>query len=205
MAQLNMGVRILGLLVLIIAMVVLGIIWFDYLGVVSANQIFAPVLGLFGQKVETVDPDDPLLLDSIRLRRQEEALVLKYDELQTKEDGFSTREREFDQKLAELEEREKAQEEREKSFQDRVTAHDSRVGNLEQNARYLNSMPLAPAVEILESYDDQLLIDTLRIAQEIADREGVVSLVPTWLSRMKDKNRVADLQRKMTLKPDRDE
>lgn len=204
MSQLNMGARIFGLFLLILALLAGSIFWFDWLGLVDARGFFAPVLGLFGQKVESINADDPLLLDAIRLRKQEEALDGRFEELSLKDEELSGREKDFQQRLAELEEREKAHDEKESAFDLKVSAWDDRDRNLTQNARNLNAMPLADAVAILEATDDQLLIDTLRKVQDMADQEGSVSLVSTWMSRMKDRARVAELQRKMTLKPRRD-
>jgi flagellar protein FlbB len=56
------------------------------------------------------------------------------------------------------------------------------------------------AVEILAGYDDQLLIDTLRVTEELAQQAGEVSLVSVWLSRL-PAERASDIQRKMTLRP----
>jgi flagellar protein FlbB len=56
------------------------------------------------------------------------------------------------------------------------------------------------AVAILVGYDDQLLIDTLRVTEELAQAAGEVSLVSVWLSRLPS-DRAADIQRKMTLTP----
>ena len=54
--------------------------------------------------------------------------------------------------------------------------------------------------QILEGYDDQLLIDLLRITDELAADEGRLSLVPFWLAQLPPE-RAADIQRKMVIKP----
>jgi len=214
MAQLGIGTRIFILFLLIIALLVGGIFWFHYLGVFDAEQAFAPVLGLFGEAPESIQADDPLLLDTIRLRRQEEALQNQYTQLANKEADVSAQEQDFEQRLAELDEREKAQDEREETFNDRVRRYDDREQNIRQNVQYLNSMTPDQAVTILYSYEDQLLIDTLRSAEEIAAESGAVSLVSVWLGKMSDlekakdpsgqTNRVAEIQRLMALKPPKD-
>ncbi len=203
MARLGMVPRIVGLIFLILAMAIGGLFWFDFLGVINASRLLSPVLGLFNAAPVTIDPDDPLLLDSIRVRRQEEALELKYQDLVTRNDELNKNENTFSQRASELDEREKAHDLRENSFKERTQQYDDRYANLVQNARYLNSMRPDEAVKILAAYDDQLMIDTLRVAQEIADQAGAVSLVSVWLSRM-DANRASEIQRKMTLKPPRE-
>ncbi len=71
---------------------------------------------------------------------------------------------------------------------------------LEQNSRDLTSMRPDDAVNILAGYDDQLLIDTLRVTEELAQSAGEISLVSVWLARL-PADRAAEIQRKMTLRP----
>ena len=204
MARMGMAPRIIGLLVLIFVLLVGGLYFFDMWGLLNARQFFAPVLGLFGQKVEVVNADDPVLLDSIRIRKQEEALDLRYQDFQNQLEAQKKAEAEFNQKLAELSEREKAQADQEKSFKDRVSRYDDVITNLQKNSSVLTSMTPQAAVLILNGYADQDLIDTLRVTQELADAAGTTSLVSVWLSLM-DPKRVAEIQRKMAIKPPLDQ
>jgi len=199
-ARLGMGTRIVALFFLILGLVFGGLYWFDFLGVISAGQILSPITSLFGVKHETINVDDPTLLDSVRIRKQEEAIDLKFQELGNKQNDLAKKDRDIQQKVAEIDEREKSQDDREKSFNEKVKRYDDQVKNLEQNSKYLTSMPPDDAVKILDGYDDQLLIDTLRSTQELADAAGSQSLVPLWLSKLPPA-RAAEIQRKMTLKP----
>ena len=61
-------------------------------------------------------------------------------------------------------------------------------------------MAPANAVAILLAMDDQDMIDTLRKVDEIAEQEGKSSMVSYWMSLMPPE-RVAQIQRKMTVKP----
>ena len=158
-------------------------------------------VGLFGQKVpQSIVVDDPVLLDSIRIRKQEEALDLKYQDLTGKQDELAKLDLTISQKTADITEREKAQDDREKSFNEKLKAYDNRKANLVRISQDLTSMKPAAAVKIMNGYDDQLLIDILRTTQELADAAGATSLVSVWLSQL-DPARTAEIQRKMTLKP----
>jgi flagellar protein FlbB len=197
--------RILLLIVIILALVIGGIFWFDFLGLVNARSYLGwainPVMGLFGQKPPvSVNIDDPVLLDSIRIRKQEEALDLKYQELISRQDELAKLDQGISQKTADIGEREKAQDDREKSFNEKLKAYDNRKANLVRISQDLTSMKPAAAVKIMNGYDDQLLIDILRTTQELADAAGATSLVSVWLSQL-DPARAAEIQRKMTLKP----
>jgi flagellar protein FlbB len=100
----------------------------------------------------------------------------------------------------ELEERRISQEEREKTFNNIQKMYDDRNVNIRKNAENLNGMAPANAVAILNEMDDQDIIDTLRMVDQIAAEEGTSSMVSYWLSLM-PANRVAELQRKMANKP----
>jgi flagellar protein FlbB len=197
--------RIALLIVIILALLVGGIFWFDFLGIVNARTYFGwaidPIAGLFGQKpAVSVNIDDPVLLDSIRIRKQEEALDLKYQDLIGRQDELAKQDQTVSQKVAEISEREKALDDREKSFNETLKVYDDKKANLERISKDLTSMKPAAAVKIMNGYDDQLLIDVLRTTQALADANGSMSLVSVWLSQL-DPARTAEIQRKMTLKP----
>jgi flagellar protein FlbB len=136
----------------------------------------------------------------MRIQKLDESVNLRIAQLQQDYEELGNQQADFDQKLAELQEREEAQQDREKSFNDRLKAYDNRRANLIRISEDLTSMRPEDAVAILVGYDDQLLIDTLRVTQELADQAGELSLVSVWLSRMPPE-RAADIQRKMAIKP----
>ena len=61
-------------------------------------------------------------------------------------------------------------------------------------------MPPKNAVDILVAMEDQDIIDILRMADEIAAEQGVMSMASTWLQMM-PAERAAQIQRKMLSKP----
>lgn len=198
--------KTLAMLVLILILILGGMLWFDYLGVLNAKKIFAPVYRLFGLQVQTSVSDmqnDASLtadLDEDRLAKRLEALNVYAEELDKREQDIAAKEAENLQITQKLEEMRVALEEREKTFNNEVKKYDDRNVNIEQNAKNLNSMRPADAVEILNAMDDQDVIDTLRKVEEMAVAAGKNSQVSNWLSMMPPE-RVAALQRKMTNKP----
>lgn len=198
--------KTLAMLVLILILILGSMLWFDYLGVLNAKKIFAPVYRLFGLQVQTSVSDmqnDASLtadLDEDRLAKRLEALNVYAEELDKREQDIAAKEAENLQITQKLEEMRVALEEREKTFNNEVKKYDDRNVNIEQNAKNLNSMRPADAVEILNAMDDQDVIDTLRKVEEMAAAAGKNSQVSNWLSMMPPE-RVAALQRKMTNKP----
>lgn len=191
------GLRI-TLLVLVVAVLVLGgLVWFDYLGLLDARSMIAPVYTVLGGRRAPLDVEDPLLLERERLNKQLEALALRAEELDAAEQELSGREEEMTQILEQLQEREKALEDREKVFNERIKAFENRRVNLQQNAEYLVGMPPENAVSILLAMEDQDIIDVFRMTEEQARATGELSLVAYWLSLMPPE-RAAVIQRKMS-------
>ena len=83
--------KTLAMLVLILILILGGMLWFDYLGVLNAKKIFAPVYRLFGLQVQTSVSDmqnDASLtadLDEDRLAKRLEALNVYTKELNKRE------------------------------------------------------------------------------------------------------------------------
>ncbi|KGE73526.1 periplasmic-type flagellar collar protein FlbB [Spirochaeta lutea] len=194
--------RILLYIALIIVLTLGGIVWFDVLGLIDARAFFRPVLSLVGlaPRATPVPQESEFLLDSMRIQKLDESVNLRIAQLEQNREDLAQEREVFQQQLSELEEREEAQQDREKSFNDRLQEYDNRRANLIRISEDLTSMRPDDAVAILIGYDDQLLIDTLRVTQELADQAGELSLVSVWLSRMPP-DRAADIQRKMAIKP----
>lgn len=194
------------LLFLIIIMALGGLMWFDYLGVLNAKKLFAPVYKIFGlapQTSITSTQTKPLVadLDDDRLAKRLEALDLRKEELDKRESDISRAEDQNEAVAKELEDRQKSQEEREKTFNNEVKKYDDRKLNIETSVTYLSSMPPKTAVAQLEKMDDQDVIDILRKEDEVAAAAGSASLSSVWLMNM-DAARAAEIQRKMANKPE---
>lgn len=194
--------QILLLLLLVAGLIAGGLLWFDYLGLIDVKDRFAPVLGVVGveERSEVADPDDVMLMDRLRLEKLQEAIELREAELEQTNAGLQEDRLALEEQQQELEQRLAEVEEREVSLNERLQRYENRRAVLEQNSRDLTSMRPDDAVEILQGYDDQLLIDTLRVTEELAQQAGEVSLVSVWLSRF-PAERAAEIQRLMTLKP----
>jgi flagellar protein FlbB len=183
-----------------------GIIWFDFLNVIDAKTVLAPIykyipfIGGEGRSQPKIDPDEILNLDAERLAIRLEALELRNMEMDVRQQNINSQYGEIVQMAQELEVRQKALEEWENTLKVQIVDADYKSRNVEQNARYLTGMPPQNAVNIINALDDQDAIDVLRKTEEIAQTEGTVSIVAFWFSLM-DPVRAADLQRKMAGRP----
>ena len=186
------------LLFLILIIVLGGLLWFDYLGIIQAKHVFAPVYKLFGLQVQTsvsATSSKPLEsnLDDDRLAKRLEALEIRTQELDKRETDITRTESANEAVARELEEREK-------TFNNEVKKYDDRKVNIEQISTYLTSMPPKTAVEQLLGMDDQDIIDIFRKTDELAVAARGTSMTSVWLMYMPSE-RAAVLQRKMANKP----
>lgn len=195
--------RVVVMLIMILALVIGGLFWFDYLGLVDAKGIFSPVLKLAGLPVRTgqaLPADSPTLLDDERFAKQLSAVEAIRQELDQRDKATAERQAAVEAMAQEIADRTAMLDERENSFKQMTERYENRRANVEQNARYLTGMPPADAVKILAASDDQTVIDVLRAVEELAAKTGEASVVSYWLSLLPPE-RSADLQRKMNVKP----
>ncbi|GAB1432612.1 hypothetical protein MASR2M29_12370 [Spirochaetota bacterium] len=195
--------RVIVLIILIVAIAIGGLFWFDYLGLLDAKAFFSPVLRLVKiptRSGQSLPEDLPSLLIDERLAKRLEAMEIMRTELAEQEKTLQEKQAAIEAMAIEVDDRAKDLEEKEISLRQVLNRYENRKENIEQNAKYLTSMPPADAVKILEASDDQTVIDTLRAVEELALKAGEASLVPFWLSKM-DSDRAARLQRKMSEKP----
>lgn len=205
MAQGNGLGKSIVLLILIIIMVLGGLLWFDYLGVLNAKKLFAPaykIIGLRPQTSATATSSKPLVsdLDEDRLAKRLEALDVRTQELDKREGDIAKGESQYDAVMQELEDRRKSLEEREATFQAQLKKYEDRDAELAKIASYWYNMPPKTAVAEIDKMEDQDVIDVFRKEDELATIGRRASMVSVWFMNM-DPERAARLQRKMTNKP----
>jgi len=198
--------RSIVLILLIAIMSLGGIIWFDFLNIIDAKSVLAPIYKYIpflpgeGRTQPRAVPDDFLNLDAERLAIRLEALELRNMEMDIRQSDLESQRGEIFRMAQELELRQISLEEWENTLKARVADAENKDRNVEQNARYLTGMPPQNAVGIIAALDDQDAIDVLRKTEEIAQAEGTVSIVSFWFSLM-NPVRAAELQRKMAGRP----
>ena len=178
--------RIFGLTLLVLVLVLGGALWFDFLGLMDVTAVMAPALRWVGldPRDEPAGPDAPLLLESERLGKREEALAILADQLDDREAALRNREAEIEAMAQQLEEREAAVTDRENSVNQALRRVENQRAALVKLSTYLTNMPPADAVEIMVNYPDPLLLDVLLMTDELAEASGRMSLAAFWLSRM---------------------
>ena len=183
----------------IIAITLGGIYWFDYLGIVDYNRLIQPVqkyLPAFMRRGEAVT-DDQLLLDKEFIRKQREMMDEREQELDLARADLETRDLALKELEAKLGEEAKRLDEEKKVLSEKIGAYDNYKDNVRKQAQYFTSMPPKAAVDRLAKLDELLAIDILRQIDRTAEEQGRASIVPYFLSLM-DPEKAASIQRKMT-------
>ena len=95
------------LLIVIIVLVLGGLLWFDFLGIINVKSVFTPVYKLMGKEPQstiTSTQSHPLVadLDEDRLNKQKEAINLQIEELEKREADIVTSEEKNAEIAAEL-------------------------------------------------------------------------------------------------------
>ena len=197
------------LIILIIILSLFGILWFDFLGVIQAKSFFATMYKLMGRAPQTARSvsglDDLELFDKDDdiLKKRAQALKLEKEALSKRESDVAEKEQANILVAQELEDERLAFEEEKKTFNNRVKKYDDKYIRIEQLVSQFNGMAPAKAVDILVemcSTDKQYVVDVLRAADDIAERDGTASNVSYWLSLM-PKNISGELARLLVVKP----
>jgi flagellar protein FlbB len=190
--------KVLLLAVLIMVLIIGGLVWFDYLGLINVKDQLAPLTRLFGirSRSVTADPDDIYLLDKERLIKQQEAVDMRYDEITAQAGDIEMRDSELKQRADQLTEQETALKEKENSLNQALNRYENEEENLRQSARYLMGMEPEKAVNQLVAMDEYDAVNLLRTSERLAQESGEASLVAYWLSLM-DPQKSASIQEKL--------
>ena len=192
--------KVIFLLLLLSVVVVGGILWFDYLGIIDAREPLEFVTNLFGIEPEDelqTGMDSPWLLDEERLKKRQQAVELQLEDIRLAKEDQQVRNNELLQWAEELSEREKAVLEKENSLNEALKMYDNKNANLEQMATYWGGMSPENAVAIMDNMDSLDVVDVLRTSERLSREAGEASLVAYWISLM-EPDRAAEIQRLMT-------
>ncbi len=201
----NIG-KIIGLLILLIVILFGTAVLFNFLGLIRLdllqNKLVGNLLGTANtQEIVTEIPlgaADPL--SSLRGQRDLQNIQFQFEELERRKAELNQREVELDSRATLLGEKEKSIEDRDLALNQQQKTYDNRKKNLEQTATYLEAMPPASAVDILNGMMPLEVVDLLRTSERLALEGGRQSQVAFWFSLM-PAARASEIQSLMTQVP----
>jgi len=192
--------RLINLIFINIFLVLSGLLWVDYLGLINIREDIYPQLakipGLNALVPKRVE--DPYLLTREERRKEEIAKKIEWEKIKEYERKLKEKELQLKEKEQSLEEYEKRLKAKEKEIDKKYKEKESYKQKIQLQAKYFVSMPPEDAVKRLEKMDDLLVIDILKEIESQAVAEGKQSLVPYFLKLM-NPDRAAEIQRKMTV------
>lgn len=172
----------------------LGVFILDTLDIFTFGQVIGE-LGLDEQKVPKIE--ERYLLEKEELRKQWNVLNLKEKQLTVKLEQLRKTNSRLQDKEKRLLDLSKQMKDREKKLKQLSISKLKREARIRAVANQLINMPPERSVARLEQQkDDLLVIEILRMMDQIFTEQGKQSLVPYLLSLM-DKKRAAVIQRKM--------
>ena len=157
-------------------------------------------MALGEDKGPQLSPDDLFLLSSLRIKKREEALDSRFSDLNTQVVKVERSKQEVLVQSSQLEKDKQEILDKENTLTTKLDKIYNRENALTVTSNNLTKMPPQKAADILLSHTDQDIIDILRITEEQATANGKASLVSVWMGLMPPQ-RVADIQRKMTVRP----
>lgn len=184
--------KITALIVIILALLVGGLWWFRYIGVLKPSQL--PFIHLPGYSKSAQST-----LRGARLGKREQALAIKSAQVSAKEQKLAQDETVLAKKQQEIDSQQKSLQEKQDSLKQLSQTYEKRSKRVSQVANNLLNMPPANAVKILEAMakdDPAQVLDVFHAADVQATQTGTGSLVPYWLSLM-DPATSASLQARM--------
>ncbi|MEM9423699.1 MAG: hypothetical protein AAF975_02780 [Spirochaetota bacterium] len=190
------------LLIFIMMIIVGGLLLFDWLGLMSLRQEFAPILRLVGLNTPSSmgASADSSVLNDARLRQQLDSLELKRKNLEELEKQLNQRSNELDERELAITQSEEQLQQQLDSLEEREGLYRERDAKVKQIAQNFNSMPPADAVAQMNMMNALLVVDVLRAADRIAVEEKGTSLVSYWISQMPPE-RGAEVNKLLVEKP----
>lgn len=193
--------KVLFLVLFIVVLIVGGLLWFDFLGVVDVQDSFSFITNIVGiEPREPIEDDTIYLLDNERLAKQQLSVDQQFEDLSLRQQEVELLSLELTQREEEVAELELSLEEKENSLNEAQRIYDDKDKNLRQVATNYISMDPKRAVPQLEEMDVLDVVDLFRMVDKMADESGTASMVSYWLSQM-DAAKAAEIQRLLIIKP----
>lgn len=197
-SEINRKLR--NLTLLNIFLIISGLIWIDFLGLINIRGALFPLLGRVPgfQAFSSRRIEDPSLLAREEFKKQELSRKLEWEKLEGLEKKLKEKELKLKEKETALVRLEGQLKQKEglidRKYQDKETYQQKIL----KQAGYFISMKPDEAVKRLDKMDDLLVIDILREIDRQAAGQGKQSVVPYYFTLM-DPARSAVIQRKMTV------
>ena len=172
------------LIILIIFVMLIGVFWLDYIGLININRMNRSIVKTEVPSVLDAADDEPSLIEREEFEKQKEKLVERIEELDRREANILQTEKEIEKEKEKLQEMRKGLDlEKEKIEKDK-NLYSGYKRNVTDLARKMGSMRPEEAIEIILNWEDTLIIDVFRQMDVEAEEAGTQSITSYLITLM---------------------
>jgi len=176
------------LIILIVFIVVVGLFWLDYIGLINIGKTVNQYYATEAPSVVDARDDEPSLVEREEFEKEKDKLSERVEELDKREAKIVEAEKQVEQEKMKLKEIRRGLELEKKNLEMEKKRYSGYKRNVEDLAGKIQGMPPEEAVAIMVQWEDPLIIDVLRQIDQEAAEAGTTSISSYLISLMpKDK------------------
>jgi flagellar protein FlbB len=176
--------KIFYLLILIIFIVIVGIFWLDYIGLINMNKVIRSYTERDAASVLNAADDEPSLIEREEFEKQKEKLNERIEQLDKREASIEQNEKELDKEKEKLQEIRKGLNLEKDKIEKEKKMYSGYKKNVVDLAQKIYSMRPEEAIQIILNWEDPLIIDVLRQIDADAADAGKISISSYLISLM---------------------
>lgn len=176
--------KILYLIILIFFIVIVGVFWLDYIGLLNINKIVRSYTQSEPASVLDAADDEPSLIEREEFEKQKEKVRERIEDLDKREAKIEQIEKELDKEKEKLQEVRKGLELEKVKIENEKKMYSGYKKNVVDLAKKITSIRPEEAKDIILNWEDALIIDVLRQIDADAAEAGKMSITSYLISLM---------------------
>ncbi|MBN2402571.1 MAG: hypothetical protein JXN64_09225 [Spirochaetes bacterium] len=176
--------KIIYLLILIVFIIIVGIFWLDYIGLINIHKVIRSYTDRDAVSVLNASDDEPSLIEREEFEKQKEKFNGRVEELDKREASIEQTEKELDKEKEKLQEIRKGLNLEKERIEKEKSMYSGYKRNVADLAQKIYSMRPEEAIQIILNWEDTLIIDVLRQIDADAADAGKMSISSYLISLM---------------------
>jgi flagellar protein FlbB len=176
--------KIIYLIILILFIIVVGIFWLDYIGLINMNKVIRSYTERDIASVLNASDDEPSLIEREEFEKQKEKFNERIEELDKREAAIEQTEKDLDKEKEKLQEIRKGLNLEKEKIDKEKKMYSGYKKNVVDLAQKVYSMRPEEAIQIILNWEDPLIIDVLRQIDADAADAGKMSISSYLISLM---------------------
>ncbi|MFW5862655.1 MAG: periplasmic-type flagellar collar protein FlbB [Spirochaetota bacterium] len=176
--------KMIYLIILIVFIVVVGVFWLDYIGMINIGKTVSRYYTREAPSVVDAMDDEPSLIEREEFEKEKNRLQERIEDLDTREAKIVEAEKEIQEESSKLKEIKQGLELEKKNIEMEKKRYSGYKKNVQDLAGKIQSMPPDEAVSIMVQWEDPLIIDVLRQIDQDAAEAGTSSISSYLISLM---------------------